>query len=259
MAQVPQSPLTLLSPEEELVRHLSNAKGLLFDCDGTLLDTMPVYYLSWKSTLADFDLPPLLPERFYSFGGMPVADIFALLLTESGKYSPSDCLPVSDVVKRLESTKRAHHERLVSSGLSHASPIPCVVGIATSSDLPMAVASSGWRDHVLSGLSKAGIETIFKSIVTAEDPAVKAPKPAPDIWFEAALRIGVSPSECVGFEDSPLGMESLRRAGVLYACDVTQLYAYPRNVEKREEEAKAKAKAEEEEEEEEGAADGQNN
>jgi len=86
---------------------------------------------------------------------------------------------------------------------------------------------------VLEGLKRAGIEHLFDSIVTTDDPDVKRPKPHPDIFLVAAERIGVRPEGCVGFEDADFGIRSLVSARFLYACDVRMLHMYPRNVERR--------------------------
>eukprot|EP00593_Proboscia_inermis_P003952 CAMPEP_0171324872 /NCGR_PEP_ID=MMETSP0816-20121228/116462_1 /TAXON_ID=420281 /ORGANISM="Proboscia inermis, Strain CCAP1064/1" /LENGTH=101 /DNA_ID=CAMNT_0011823921 /DNA_START=1049 /DNA_END=1354 /DNA_ORIENTATION=+ len=97
----------------------------------------------------------------------------------------------------------------------------------------MAVASSGWRDHVISGLTRVGIIDYFDAIVTADEKEVARPKPAPDIFLEAAKRLKVDPTKCVGFEDADMGMQSIKSSGFLYACDVRLLHDYPRNVENR--------------------------
>ncbi len=90
--------------------------------------------------------------------------------------------------------------------------------------VPLAVASSGNKTHVMSSLECSGMTHYFDVIVTIED--VKNPKPAPDLFLEACKRLSVDPRFCRGFEDADLGMESLRRAG-LEAIDVRLLEKYP--------------------------------
>ena len=111
------------TPEAILAMHLSTCKGLLWDCDGTLLDTMPIYHKSWVLTLAEHDLPPLPEARFYSFGGMTVGKIFSVLCEESGKFPIEECQEGGDIVKMLEETKRKHHKALVDKGEGHAAEI----------------------------------------------------------------------------------------------------------------------------------------
>jgi pseudouridine-5'-monophosphatase len=105
--------------------------------------------------------------------------------------------------------------------------------------VPVAVCSSGWRDHVIGNLEACGALDLFTEVVTADDPDLKNGKPAPDIWLIAARRLNVPIENCVGFEDAPLGMESLQAAGVKFAADVTVWADYPRNVEARAREAAA--------------------
>jgi beta-phosphoglucomutase-like phosphatase (HAD superfamily) len=223
------------TPESTLEKHLSELSesgkkfGLLFDCDGTLIDTMPMYYASWELTLAELKLPPLPPARFYSLGGMPVHGIFEMLLREAGKQDEI-------TLEQCEETKRRHHTELVAKGLAVAPGIKCVIDIARkykSLNVPMAVASSGWRDHVLNYLKQEDCLDLFDVVVTGDDSEIGAGKPAPDIFLLAAKRLGVPACDCVGFEDAPLGMQSLEAARVKYACDVTKFHEYPRNVEAR--------------------------
>lgn len=206
---------------------LPKAKGLVFDCDGTLLDTMPIYYESWSRACEEVGLEfPV--ERFYSYAGRTVHDIFQTLIDEQ--------LPADTTVTAAmcEDMKRRHHDALEAEG-RFAGPIDVVVGIAFryKGQLPMAVASSGWRDHVIGGLRRVGILNLFDAVVTACDDEVDKPKPAPDIFVVAAKRIGIDPKECIGFEDADLGMDAVRSAGFLYASDVRKLHMYPRNIEKR--------------------------
>ena len=207
---------------------LGDARGLVFDCDGTLLDTMPLYFESWSRACDEVGLSfPL--ERFYSYAGRTVHDIFQTLIDEQ--------VPINNTTitaKLCEDVKRRHHAAIEAEG-RFAGPIDVVVDIAFryKGKLPMAVASSGWRDHVISGLERVGILHLFDEVVTACDEEVHNPKPAPDIFIVAAKRIGVEPFDCVGFEDADLGMVALRHAGYLYACDVRLLHMYPRNVEER--------------------------
>lgn len=224
-------------------------QGLIFDCDGTLLDTMPLYYESWKLTCRDYGLLDLFPiERFYSFAGRPVRDIFQTLLEEQQhqqQQQKNDTNTNTTVTaKQCEETKRMYHTKLMEergggqhhdNNTSTNNQIDVVVDIVKKyyGKLPMAVASSGWRDHVLTGLQQAGILHMFDAVVTACDEEVRLPKPAPDIFLIAAQRLQVDPQHCIGFEDADLGIQALHSAQFLYASDVRKLYMYPRNIEKR--------------------------
>lgn len=212
---------------ERVTNALKTAQGLVFDCDGTLLDTMPIYFQSWSRACDELNLS--LPiERFYSFAGVPVKDIFQTLIDEQ----LGDDTQIT--AEYCEEVKRRHHDEIEKEGLV-AGPIDIVVNLARKyhGKLPMAVASSGWRDHVLDGLTRNGILHLFDAVVTTDDDAVQNPKPAPDIFLVAAQRIGVCPTKCIGFEDADLGMQAVETAKYLYASDVRLMHMYPRNVERR--------------------------
>jgi len=203
---------------------LERAEGLVFDCDGTLLDTMPMYYESFTLACADLGLK-ISMERFYSFAGMSVKDIFDVLLDEQ-KPDPQDrqIIEVGINGEITTITLNAEYcenlERYYTKHVSKGTPgaIDVVVDIVNRyhKKIPMAVASSGWRDHVVEGLERVGILDKFDVIVTADDPAVKKAKPAPDLFLLAAERIGVNASKCIGFEDADYGLQALKAAGYMH-------------------------------------------
>src|SRR5438094_18118 len=111
--------------------------GLIFDCDGTLADTMPVHYLAWTAMLDRHGIP--FPEkRFYELGGVPTAQIIRILSLESG-------VPVIDVDRMVHEKESAF-----LANLHAVRPVPRVydVGRDYRHTLPMAVASGGYRDVV---------------------------------------------------------------------------------------------------------------
>jgi HAD superfamily hydrolase (TIGR01509 family) len=87
--------------------------------------------------------------------------------------------------------------------------------------LPMVVATGGSRGVVTKTLSALNLLEYFQTLVTADD--VKHGKPAPDIFLEAARRIGVPPEQCCGFEDADLGLQAIRSAGMM-AIDIRPVY-----------------------------------
>jgi beta-phosphoglucomutase-like phosphatase (HAD superfamily) len=106
--------------------------------------------------------------------------------------------------------------------LSEVKPIEAVVKIARENFgvLPMAVASGGIQPHIVKVLEHLGIRQLFQAIVTSEQ--VTRQKPAPDIFLEAARRLGVAPQFCRAFEDTDLGLQAIRAAG-MEAVDVRTL------------------------------------
>ena len=177
-------------------------RGLIFDCDGTLADTMPAHHRAWVAMLQPHGIA--FPEdRFYAMGGMPTAQIIRVLAQGAG-------VAVHDVDAMVH-----EKERLFLQMLDAVQPIAPVVAIANAyrGALPMAVASGGYRDVVGRTLDQLRIRSWFQAMVTAED--TQRHKPEPDVFLEAARRLSVPPAACAVFEDTELGLEAARRAGML--------------------------------------------
>jgi beta-phosphoglucomutase-like phosphatase (HAD superfamily) len=183
-------------------------KGLIFDCDGTLADTMPLHWQAWQLVAARhaFQFPK---ERFYALSGMPSRDILKVLSLEQG-------LALDHLAVAKE--KEAEYLPLIQQ----VEPINSVIAIARAhyGRLPMAVASSGSRRLIELVLDRLGIRGLFAVTVTSDDVARQ--KPAPDIFLEAAHRLSVAPQCCRAYEDSELGLQAIRAAG-MQAVDVRQL------------------------------------
>jgi len=175
-------------------------KGLIFDCDGTLADTMPLHWRAWQVITSRHRLH-LPEERFYALGGVPSRDILKMLSAEQGVAI--DHLAVAQ-------EKEAEYLPLIAQ----VEPINTVVGIARQNygKIPLAVASGGTRRIIEQVLDHLAIRHLFKAIVTSEDVAKQ--KPSPDIFLEAARRLGVPPEFCRAYEDTDLGMEAIRAAGM---------------------------------------------
>jgi HAD superfamily hydrolase (TIGR01549 family) len=174
--------------------------ALIFDCDGTLADTMPAHYRAWVEILRPHGVD--FPEaRFYAMGGMPTGNIVEKLFSEAGK--------IPDVATLVRQKEDAFMEQL-----GEIRPIEKVVEVARRGrgTLPMAVASGGHRYMVELTLRQIGILDWFPVLVAAEDTTRH--KPEPDVFLEAARRLGVAPAECTVYEDTDLGIEAARRAGM---------------------------------------------
>jgi beta-phosphoglucomutase-like phosphatase (HAD superfamily) len=175
-------------------------KGLVFDCDGTLADTMPLHWHAWQMITQRHGLH--FPEdRFYSLGGVPSRDILKMLAEEQGRS--------------LDHIAIAHEkEAAYLPMMMQVEPIHAVVEIAKANfgKIPMAVASGGTQPIIVGVLEHLKIRHLFDAVVTSE--MVTNQKPAPDIFLEAARRIGVEPKFCRGYEDTDLGMQAIRSAGM---------------------------------------------
>jgi beta-phosphoglucomutase family hydrolase len=183
-------------------------KGIIFDCDGTLADTMPLHWRAWQMVVQRHGLH--FPEdRFYSLGGVPSRDILKILAQEQGRS--------------LDHIAVAHEkEEAYLPLMAQIEPIHAVVEIAKSQHgkIPMAVASGGTQRTICQVLELLKIRHLFDAVVTSED--VVNQKPAPDIFIEAARRIGVPPQCCRAYEDTDLGLQAIRAAG-MEAVDVREM------------------------------------
>lgn len=183
-----------------------HVKGLIFDSDGTLVDTMPLHYLAWVETLNGYQAE--FPEPlFYELAGVPSDKIVSVLNEKFGyNLDPAGITHAKEVL-------------FIEKYLPQAQPITLVVDIAKAhkGKMPMAVATGGIPAVVNKALDVIGLDGFFDTVVTALD--VEHGKPAPDPFLEAARRIGVAPELCQVFEDSDAGLEGARRAGMV-ATDV---------------------------------------
>jgi HAD superfamily hydrolase (TIGR01509 family) len=180
--------------------HLQSHDALLFDCDGTLADTMPAHYRAWLCVTEHHGLT-FDEDRFYSMGGRPTGDIIATLAREAG-------LEI-DIAAAAEMKEMAFLEQVEC-----VAPIDPVIEVIyrCRGRVPMAVVTGGYRHVCRQILQQLGIEDCFDLIVASEDTARH--KPDPDPYLEAARQLGALPGGCVVWEDSDLGIEAARRAGM---------------------------------------------
>ena len=185
-------------------------EGLIFDCDGTVVDTMPIHYAAWCSTTAKHGLE--FPEdRFYALGGVSPFEVLRMLSEEQG---------VEIAAEAVTFQKEARYMELIAD----AEEIPEVMQIVREQHgkLPMAIASGGTHETVEGILQHCSIRHYFDAIVTSQD--VENPKPAPDTFLEAARRIKVAPEKCRAYEDADMGIKAIIAAG-MEPVDVRKMLA----------------------------------
>lgn len=199
----------------EARERIDAAKGVIFDNDGTLVDSMPVHYMAWQKALNEngIDFPK---EKFYAWAGAPAAEIIKAL-AQSQKVTDFSVTSILEV-----------RQELLERELRNVKKIDVVVDLleyALQKGKTVAVASGNELGDVLGSLNYAGIDdTKFSSIVTAEDVAIG--KPDPEIFLTAASRMGVDPSDCIGLEDGDMGLQALDAAGIA-KIDVRHIDGYP--------------------------------
>ncbi len=174
--------------------------ALIFDCDGTLADTMPAHFETWKAVFNRHGIPFSL-EKFYSLGGVPAKEVVEIVAGEAG-------------VKVETALVAEEKDRAFMEQLDRVRPVDSVAAVARKflGMIPMAVATGSRRELVEKTLELIGMADWFDAVVCAED--VVNPKPAPDIFLEAARRLGIEPERCCVYEDADLGILGARRAGM---------------------------------------------
>lgn len=180
----------------------------IFDCDGTLADTMPVHFQAWTLTLNDLvGKSPFSEEMFYHCGGMPAWQILEMLNRDFGLS--------------LEPHETAHvKEARFLQLMNQVQPIQPVLNVLLElgPNAKTAVASGGLTSIVLKTLElihvSVGPEGLIKHVIGYDQ--VEHGKPAPDLFLRAASLLGVEAHRCLVFEDAKPGFEAAKAAGMTY-------------------------------------------
>lgn len=175
-------------------------KAYLFDCDGTVADSMPLHYLAWSQALGEWDCK-FSEERFYELGGVPIVEIIERLGREQGVE-----MPVAEVAKRKEELY-----------FEHLSKLQCVPEVLEHIEqqqgrIPFAIVSGSTRDSVEASLRAIHLLEKFDVFVCAGD--YEKSKPDPEPFLVAAQRLQIPPEACLVFEDTQMGIDSATSAGM---------------------------------------------
>lgn len=175
-------------------------RAYLFDCDGTIADSMPLHFLAWNRALARHNCP--FPEElFYAWGGRPVPEIIAQLNRDHGLK-----MNVNEVAREKED--------LYLELLPQVTAVPDVLAEIhrMHGKIPFAVVSGSPRDSVVKTLNALGILDLFETLVCAGE--YTHGKPSPEPFLMAAERLNVPPRDCLVFEDADLGIQAAAAAGM---------------------------------------------
>ena len=172
----------------------------LFDCDGTIVDSMPLHYKAWKQVLSEWNCE-FSEERFYAWGGMPIVEIISSLNKEYGLS-----MPVETLATRKES--------LYFELLPQLKPVPEVVEhvLEQHGKIPLAVVSGSTRDSVVASLTALKLLDRFDALVCAGE--YQNSKPHPEAFLLAAEKLQVAPVNCLVFEDTDMGIQAATAAGM---------------------------------------------
>jgi beta-phosphoglucomutase family hydrolase len=177
-----------------------NFDAYLFDCDGTIVDSMPLHYKAWKQVLAEWNCE-FSEERFYAWGGMPIIEIISTLNREYGLAMPVEIVA-------------ARKEKLYFESLPELQPVPEVVEhvLEKHGQIPLAVVSGSTRDSVVASLTTLQLLDRFDALVCAGE--YQNSKPHPEAFLLAAEKLGVEPRNCLVFEDTDMGIQAATAAGM---------------------------------------------
>jgi HAD superfamily hydrolase (TIGR01509 family) len=172
----------------------------LFDCDGTIADSMPLHLIAWQQALGEWNCP-FDEVLFYAWGGKPIAEIISTLNIDHGL-----CMPVETVALRKEA--------LYFELLPQLTPVAEVLEHIESAhgQIPFAVVSGSTRESVDASLRALGLHNRFDAYVCAGDYTRSKPHPEP--FLLAAARLGVPPETCLVFEDTEMGIQAATAAGM---------------------------------------------
>ena len=172
----------------------------LFDCDGTIADSMPLHYVAWKVALGkwncDFD-----EQTFYAWGGMPTAEIIATLNQRQG---------LAMVVEAVCTEKENLYYEMLPQLKAIAEVVEHIE--AQHRRIPFAVVSGGTRESVVASLTAVNLLDKFDVLVCAGD--YRKGKPDPEPFLLAAEKLGVNPKDCLVFEDTEMGIQAATAAGM---------------------------------------------
>jgi HAD superfamily hydrolase (TIGR01509 family) len=172
----------------------------LFDCDGTVADSMPLHYRAWKQALAEWNCE-FNEKLFYAWGGMPVVEIISTLNRQHGLN-----MPVGAVGRRKEA--------LYYELLPELNAVPEVLEHIEGAHgrIPIAVVSGSTRESVTASLVTLNLLNRFDTMICAGEYAKS--KPDPEAFLLAAEKLGVAPESCLVFEDTEMGIQAARAAGM---------------------------------------------
>ena len=190
--------------------------GVVFDIDGTLLDNMPFHIEAFEAFTAAHQLPPLTLEMRKWMDGRRNSDIFPRLFERA---------LTEEEIATLSLEKESGYRRLSAGRLE---PLPGLLRLLDALDaagVPVGLATSAPRDNVEHTLRELGLSERLATIARSDE--VAHGKPEPDVFLEAARKLGVKAADCVAFEDAPMGLVAAGRAGMTCVAVTT---SYPPEV-----------------------------
>ena len=206
--------IAIIAPMKTTASNATDIGALIFDIDGTMCNSMPSHDEAWVQFLSARGIA-IDVERFLSeTAGLRNAEIVASYL--------SAVKPMSDAqAAAIGREKEAVYRELYRPRLAPIAGLHAALDQLEAAGLTLGVATSADRDNVAFTLDGLGIGARFATVVGAED--VTRGKPHPDGYLLASERLGILPAACLVVEDSRVGIEAARRAGMRVAVILSSL------------------------------------
>lgn len=181
-------------------QHFGSAEAVVFDWDGTLVDSQTTYVASWRAALLSVGCSPTREDLNYVVGRA---------FPNSLEYFAAR-IPIGR--EDFEHLWRADFRGRSETGLTTFSDAVACARACKQHNIPLAIATQTPRPELERALVLSGLHDITEITVSRTD--VRYPKPAPDLYLEACRRLAISPDKCLAIEDSPIGVDSARTAGL---------------------------------------------
>ena len=187
--------------------------ALLFDLDGTLIDSMPLHGSAWERWHAERNLPFDHDAFFAATAGRTNEEILPGLLPQAGAQE----------LQQAAQRKEALYREIAAQSLALIDGFAALHRQARAQGLKLAICTAAPLENIAVADARFGLNAMMDTVVSPADGL--RGKPHPDIFLEAARRLGVAPAHCVVFEDAPLGVEAARRAGMRAVALTTTMSA----------------------------------
>ncbi len=181
---------------------VSEVQALLFDLDGTLIDSMPHHHDAWVEWHARRGLAIDADAFFKATAGRTNAEILAEMYPAASRAE----------IDALADEKEAIYREIAARTLALIGGAQRFAEAAKAAGLRMAVCTASTPENMALAFGRFPIRDWVETVTSPADGL--RGKPEPDIFLEAARRMGVEPARCIVFEDAPLGVEAARRAGM---------------------------------------------
>ncbi|MFJ7770003.1 HAD family hydrolase [Streptomyces sp. NPDC097107] len=177
--------------------------SVIFDLDGTLVDSEPNYYEAGRQTLAEYGVPDFTWTDHEGYVGISTQETVADWKRRYGLRAP---------VEELLAVKNRHYLELARASARAYPEMRKFVELLAGEGVPLAVASGSSPEAIEAILTRTGLDAHLRTVVSADE--VARGKPAPDVFLEAARRLGADPADCVVLEDAAPGAAAAHAAGM---------------------------------------------